>query len=101
MTAFRADPFGRGGDGVSIGHVDLKRDRAGADLLCSSFAALQIARSEVHRHAVGDEFFCDLKADSLIGAGNQGDACVTHGKSSLVIDHGSIGLIRRGQSFAT
>lgn len=84
-AAFGPDPLGRGGDGSPIGDVDLQGDRARPDLFRGSLTAIQVARPEVHRDAVGDEFLPDLKADALISARDEGDACVTHRNSSSLI----------------
>jgi hypothetical protein len=46
------------------------------DLLGRGLPLLEVARSEQHRQAVCHEFLCDLKTDSLIGPGHQGDAFV-------------------------
>ena len=48
------------------------------DLLGRSLAALEIARPDQHSEAVRREILCDLKSDSLIGPGDQGDGFVLH-----------------------
>ena len=49
------------------------------NLLGRGLAALEIARPDQHGEAVRHEILCDLKTDSLIGPGDQGDGFVLHG----------------------
>ena len=81
-----ADALRRGGDRSPIGHVELKRDGALPDPFGCCLAALEIARADEHRKAVCHELFGDLKADSLIGSGDQGDALFMHGSLLLCVD---------------
>jgi hypothetical protein len=43
-----------------------------------SLAALEIARPDQHSEGVRREILCDLKTDSLISPGDQGDGFVLH-----------------------
>src|SRR5260370_8108632 len=76
------DALRRGGDRSPIRHVELERDGARANLRGRGIAALEIARPDQYSEAVRHEFLCDLKSDSLIGPGYQGDAFVLHGYCS-------------------
>ena len=73
-----ADALRCGGDRSPIRHVELERDGARPDLLGRGLTALEIARPDQHGEAVRHEFLGDLKSDSLIGSGDQGDAIVVH-----------------------
>ena len=77
-----ADVLRRLGDRRPIRNVKLKRDRARPNFLDRRLATLEIARPGQHSEAVRHKFLCDLKSDSLIGPGHQGDAPVLHGYSS-------------------
>jgi hypothetical protein len=48
------------------------------NLLGRSLAALEIARPDQHSEAVCYEILCDLKTDSLISPGDEGDGFVMH-----------------------
>jgi hypothetical protein len=74
----RADALRRGGDRRPIRHVELERDGAGPNPLGRDLAALEIARPDQHSESVRRELLCDLKTDSLIRPGDQGDAFVVH-----------------------
>ena len=79
-----ADAFCRSGDRSPIRHVELESKCIRPNLPCSGLAAFEIARSNQHREAVCREILCDLKTDSLISPGNQGDRFVLH--SNLLRD---------------
>ena len=73
-----ADALRRGGDRSLIRHVELERAGVRPNLLGRSLAALEIARPDQHSEAVCHEILCDLKTDSLISPGDQGDGFVLH-----------------------
>jgi hypothetical protein len=61
-----------------ICHVQLQRDGIRPNLFGRSFAALQVARPHQHSKAMRHEILCDLRADPLIGPGDQGYPFVLH-----------------------
>ncbi len=73
-----ADALRRGGDRSLIRHVELERAGVRPNLLRRGLAAFEIARPDKHYKAMRREIFCDLKADSLIGPGDQGDRFFPH-----------------------
>ena len=52
--------------------------RVRPDLPGRGLAALEVARPDQHGEAVRHEILGDLKSDSLIGPGDQGDGFVLH-----------------------
>ena len=70
------DALRRGGDGSLI--RDVERDRAGipSHALRGRLAMLEVARPYQHGEAVGREILRDLKTDSFVGPGHQGDGFV-------------------------
>jgi hypothetical protein len=76
---FLADALRRSGDRRLVRHVELERAGVRPDLPGRGLAAYEIARPDQHSEAVAYEILCDLKADSLIGPGYQGDGFVLHG----------------------
>jgi hypothetical protein len=80
-----ANALRRGGDRSLIRHVELERAGVRPNLLGRSLAALGIARPDQHSEAVCHEILCDLKTDSLIGAGDEGDGFVLHSHLQLCI----------------
>jgi hypothetical protein len=50
--------------------------RIRADAVCGCLTLLDIARAKQHRETVGQKIFRDLKADSLIGAGDEGNGFI-------------------------
>jgi hypothetical protein len=79
-----ADALRRGGDRSLIRHIELERMGVRPNLLGRGLAALEIARPDQHSEAVCREILCDLKTDSLISPGDQGDRFVLH--SNLLHD---------------
>ena len=77
-TQFAADASCRGGDGCLICDIELDRAGVSVDGRGGSLAALEIARSYQHRETMCHKVLCDLKTDSLICPGNQGDEFVLH-----------------------
>src|SRR5229473_7438755 len=75
---FLADALRRSGDRSLIRHVELERASVRPNLLGRSLAAREIARPDQHSEAVCREIHCDLKTDSLISPGDQGDGFVLH-----------------------
>jgi hypothetical protein len=73
-----ADALRRRGDRSLIRHVELEGACVRPNLLGRTLAALEIARPDQHSKAVYHEIFCDLKTDSLISPGDQGDGFVLH-----------------------
>jgi hypothetical protein len=69
-----------------IGNIELHGVRIGADAFCSRLALLEITRSNQHREAVRHEVLRDLKADTLIGAGDECDRFIWHGCAPFAID---------------
>src|SRR5260370_4228819 len=72
----------RGGDRSLIRHIELERAGVRPTLVGRSLAAREIARPDQHSETVCREILCDLKTDSLISPGDQGDGFVLH--SNLV-----------------
>jgi Bacterial regulatory proteins, tetR family len=68
-----ADALRRRGDRSMIRHIELERACVRPNLLRRSLAALEIARPDQHSEAMCHEILCDLKTDSLISPGDQGD----------------------------
>jgi hypothetical protein len=70
------------GDRSLIRHVELERVGVRVNFPSRSRAALEIARPHQHREAVRREILCDLKTDSLISSGDQGDRFFLHGSDA-------------------
>ncbi len=73
-----ANALRRGGDRSLNRHVELERVGVRPDLPGRGLAALEIARPDQHSEAVRGEILCDLKTDSLIRPGDQGDGFILH-----------------------
>jgi hypothetical protein len=85
-SEFVANTLRRGGDRGLICHVELERVGVRPNLLGRTLAACEIARPDQHSETVRHEFLCDLKADSLISPGDQGDWFVLHRHLLLCIE---------------
>jgi hypothetical protein len=59
-----------------ICHVELERDGVRSDLPGRNLAPLEIAHPDQHKEAMGHKVLGDLKSDSLIGPGDQGDGFI-------------------------
>jgi hypothetical protein len=57
-----------------------------ADALCGGLTLLEISRSDQNREAMRHKVFRDLKADALIGAGDECDRFVWHRSPSFEFD---------------
>src|ERR1700677_4214033 len=72
------DALRRGGDGVLIRDVELEGAGIQSDGLRCRLPTLEVACPDEHGEAVRREVLCDLKADSLVCAGDQSDRLVVH-----------------------
>ena len=77
------DALCRGGGGGLIRDIELERAGIGSDGLRGLIPMLEVARSNQHGEAARREILRNLKADSLVGPGDQGDEFVLHGNSFL------------------
>ncbi len=84
------DALNCGGDGGQIRDVELERAGVSVDRPGRSIAVLEIARPEQHSEAVRREILRNLKTDSLISPGDQGDGFALHGNLpfSLIVEQG-------------
>jgi hypothetical protein len=73
-----ADALCRGGDGILIRDVELEGAGIRSDALRGRLPFLEIARPDEHGEAVRREILRDLKTDSFVGPGDQGDGFVLH-----------------------
>ena len=73
------DALCRGGDGGPIRDVELERASIRSDALRGRLPRPEVARPDEHGEAVRREILGDLKTDSFVGPGNQGDGFVLHG----------------------
>lgn len=80
------DVLCRGGDGGLICDIDLKGAGIRSDALCGCLPILEVARPDKHGEAVCREILRDLKTDSFIGPGDQGDGVVLHSNLLFCID---------------
>jgi hypothetical protein len=74
-----ADTLRRCRNRFMISNIELHSMGIRADAFCGRLALLEIARSNQNREAVWHEVFRDLKADTLIGAGDECDRFSWHG----------------------
>ena len=72
------DALRGGGDGGLIRDVELERAGIRSDALRGRLAMLEVARPDEHGEAVRREILRDLKTDSFVGPGHQGDGFVVH-----------------------
>ena len=68
----------RSGDGGLIRDVELEGAGIRSDALRGRFPMLEVARPDEHGEAVRREILRDLKTDSFVGPGDQGDGFVLH-----------------------
>ena len=69
-----------------IRDVELEGVDVRSDGLRGRLALLEIARTDEHGEAVRREILCDLKTNSLVGPGDQGDGFVVHNDSPSALD---------------
>ena len=77
---FAANPLSRGGDRTAVRHVELQRMGVAVDRTGRFLAARQVARTDQDDEILRRQLLGDLQADPLIGARDQGDAFVLHGR---------------------
>lgn len=75
-----ADAFGGSSYRGVVSHVELYGCRAGADPGGGGLSLREIARADEDGDAVRNEFFGDLQADTLVGAGYEGNARMRHNR---------------------
>jgi ligand-binding sensor domain-containing protein len=73
-----ANALCRGGDRSLICHIELEGAGIWPNLPGRGFATLKVARAKQHNEAMLHQILRDLKADSLIGSGNQDDRFFLH-----------------------
>jgi hypothetical protein len=68
-----------------IRDVELNRPGICSQTLRSQFAMTEIARAHEHGEALGCEIFRNLKTDSLVGSGHEGDGSIQHGNLQVTM----------------
>ncbi len=79
----KADTLCRSVDGGLICDVELEGARVRSDAFRSLLPILKAARPNEYDEAMCREFFGNLKTDSFVGPGNQGDGFILHLKNLL------------------
>jgi len=78
---FLSDALCRGSNGGLLRDVELECAGILSDAFCGILPSFKGARPDQHGKAACCEFLCDLKTDSFVGPGNQGDRLVCFHKT--------------------